>query len=505
MTSGISVQGISKAFGPVQALDVVDFDLAQGEIHALVGENGAGKTTLMRILDGLIQPDQGSIEVAGTPVHIPDPQAASRLGIGMVHQRFQLHPSLTVLENVVLGAEPQRYGLFGRRRARERVSELAERHGFEIDPDLPVAALPVGVRQRVEILKVLHRGADYLIFDEPTSVLTPQEAQSLFGVIRSLKADGKSIVYISHKIWEVLEISDRISVLRRGRNAGGLLTSEATSEAIADRMVGHEVPPLRRAKNAESGAIGLEAKDLAVKDDRGIVTVRGVSLQVHEGEIVGMAGVEGNGQRELVEALAGLRSPVSGTVRLGGADVTSLELYERRRRGLALIPEDRDREGVCGSFSIAENLLGNRYREAPYAVAGSLRARPLRELSKDLIERYGIRAEGPSAPVGNLSGGNVQKVVVARELSTHPSVVLAVHPSRGIDIGAMRAVHQELLNLASEGSAVLLVSGDLDEIFALSDRILTIFEGAITGELSATEASREQVGRLMLGGRRQAA
>lgn len=505
MTSGISVRGISMSFGAVQALAGVDFDLDEGEIHALVGENGAGKTTLMRVLDGLIQPDQGSIEVAGTSVHIPDPQAASRLGIGMVHQRFQLHPSLTVLENVVLGAEPQHYGLFGRRRARTRVSELADRHGFDIDPDAPVSALPVGARQRVEILKVLHRGADYLIFDEPTSVLTPQEAEGLFGIIRSLKADGKSIIYISHKIWEVLEVSDRISVLRRGRNAGELLTSEASSEAIAERMVGHEVPALRREGGGEPGGARLEAEGLTVKDDRGIITVHDLDLRVGEGEIVGIAGVEGNGQRELIEALSGLRSPESGRVRLGGADVTSLGMYERRRRGLALIPEDRDREGVCATFTISENLLGNRYREAPYAVAGSIRTRPLRELSEELIERYGIRAEGPSTPVGNLSGGNVQKVVVARELSGRPAVVLAVHPSRGIDIGAMHAVHQELLNLASEGSAVLLASGDLDEIFALSDRILTIFEGSITGELEASQASREEVGRLMLGGRREAA
>jgi simple sugar transport system ATP-binding protein len=270
-------------------------------------------------------------------------------------------------------------------------------------------------------------------------------------------------------------------------------------------MVGHEVPPLRRSKGREAGPVALEAKRLTVKDDLGVTTVHGVSLQVSEGEIVGMAGVEGNGQRELIEALAGLRFPMEGVVHLAGSEVTKLETYERRRLGLALIPEDRDKEGACAQFTIAENLLGNRYREPPYAVAGSLRSKPLRELSDELIGRYRIRAEGPSTLAGTLSGGNVQKVVVARELSNHPKVVLAVHPSRGIDIGAMQFVHQELLDLASHGSAVLLVSGDLDEIFALSDRILTVYEGSVTGELLASTATREEVGRLMLGKRREAA
>jgi general nucleoside transport system ATP-binding protein len=505
MSSAVSLRGVSKAFGPVQALDSVDFELAEREIHALVGENGAGKTTLMRILAGLEQPDAGRIEIAGRNTTIPDPQTASRLGIGMVHQRFQLHPSLTVLENVVLGAEPSSYGLFGKRRAMRQVGELAERYGFDIDPGARVSSLPVGVRQRVEILKALHRGADILIFDEPTSVLTPQETQGLFGILRSLKDDGKAIIYISHKIWEVLEVSDRISVLRRGRNGGEVPTREATAEVIAERMVGHELPPLQRAVQREVGAVAVEAHDLEVEDDRGVMAVRGVTFSVRKGEIVGLAGVEGNGQRELIEALAGLRVPTSGEVVLGGQTVTRYNLYERRRLGLALIPEDRDREGVCAQLSIAENLLGNRYRDRPYALAGVLQRRPLLELSHDLMGRYAVRAEGPSALVKTLSGGNVQKVVVARELSGQPQVVLAVHPSRGIDIGAMRAVHQELLDLASAGSAILLVSGDLDEIFALSDRILTLFEGTVTGEVARATATREVVGRLMLGTGRAAA
>lgn len=505
MSSAVSLRGVSKAFGTVQALDGVDFELAEREIHALVGENGAGKTTLMRVLAGLEPPDGGRIEIAGRGVTIPDPQTASRLGIGMVHQRFQLHPSLTVVENVVLGAEPQSYGLFSLRRATTQVRELAERYGFEIDPRARVSTLPVGVRQRVEILKALHRGADILIFDEPTSVLTPQETQGLFGILRSLKADGKAIIYISHKIWEVLEVSDRISVLRRGRNAGELPSAEATAEAIAERMVGHDLPPLRRGGEREAGAVALEARDLEVEDDRGVTAVRGVSLVVREGEIVGLAGVEGNGQRELVEALAGLRMPTSGEVLMAGRSVTRCTLYERRRQGLALIPEDRDREGVCAPLSITENLIGNRYRDRPYAVAGAVRRKPLLQLSHELMERYAVRAEGPSALVRTLSGGNVQKVVVARELSGQPRVVLAVHPSRGIDIGAMRAVHQELLNLATTGAAILLVSGDLDEIFALSDRILTLFEGSVTGEVAREAATREDVGRLMLGTQKAAA
>lgn len=493
------MRDIAKSFGTLKALQDVSLTLEPGEIHALIGENGAGKTTLMRILYGMELPDAGTIELDGRPHVIDGPQAAIRLGIGMVHQRLKLLPSLTVLENVVLGVEPQKTGLLDREAARQRIGRITKSFPFKADLDAPVGSLPIGLQQRVEIIKVLYRGARILIFDEPTSVLTPQETEGLFGILAALRDEGKSIIYISHKLWEVLRISDRITVLRRGVVQGVLPTGQATTDALTRMMVGHELVPLERSQRATPSTIVLSLTDIDVHDDTGMRAIQNLTLHVSAGEIIGIAGVEGNGQRELAEIIAGTRLPTAGRIRMMNVDITRLPVTRRRELGLAFIPEDRDREGIIGDFSIAENLIGSRLASPPVSRWGILQPRAIQDMARELIDRFSIWGGGPAARARNLSGGNLQKVVVARELTGTLRVILACHPSRGIDVNATRFIHQELLRLRDEGCAILLISGDLDEIFALSDRIITLYEGSITGDFPARQASREQVGLGMLG------
>jgi len=499
--SYLQMLGITKTFPGVVANDRVDLTVEQGEIHALVGENGAGKTTLMKILYGMEAPDAGQILLRGKAVSIPNPQTAINLGIGMVHQHFQLVPSLTVAQNIALGHEPKRGPFVDRTRMVEQVRALSDRFGLQVNPIATVADLSVGEQQRVEILKLLYRQADLLILDEPTAVLTPQEVHDLFAVLRRLADEGRTIIFITHKLEEVMTVCDRATVLRRGRVTGVLNIAETNKAEIARLMVGREIETVQRQPGEAAGEAVLIVHDLQARDDRGLPAVRGVTFEVRAGELVGLAGVEGNGQRELLEALSGLRPLDGGSVTLRGDPITYASSRARRERGLAIIPEDRTHEGLSLSSTITENLLSTRYYHAPFSRWGVLAPRRMAETARALIRRFDIRAEGENTIVGTLSGGNTQKVVVARELAERPAVLIAAHPTRGLDVAAAQFVHQELLRLRSEGVGILLVSADLEEIMALSDRILVLFEGQIVGELKPEEATQERLGLLMAGQR----
>jgi len=495
----LEMRGITKRFPGVLANDHIDFAVNEGEIHALVGENGAGKSTLMRILYGMETADEGSIWLRGQQVRIPNPQVAISLGIGMVHQEFQLLPSLTVAENIVLNFEPRR-GLFLDRAAAARViTDLSTRFGLAVDPTARVADLSVGEQQRVEILKLLYRRADLLILDEPTAVLTPQEIEELFAIMRRLSDEGRTLIFITHKLGEVLEISSRVTVLRRGRVTGVLETAKTNAAELAQLMVGREITAMHRRTGTAPREAVLQVKDLRVRDDRGLMAVDGVSFEVHRGEILGIAGVEGNGQRELVEALVGVRPVAGGTIHLDGADITSDPVRSRRDQGLAIIPSDRSTEGLSLPCTITENLISTRYHHSPYSHNGFLNLSAINAFANDLMARFEIQAPSPNHPVHTLSGGNLQRVVVARELASVPKVLIAAHPTRGLDISATQAVHRALLELAGKGVGILLVSADLEEIINVSDRILVIYRGTIMGQAEAAQATQKQLGMWMAG------
>jgi ABC-type uncharacterized transport system ATPase subunit len=496
----LELNGITKRFPGVLANDSIDLDLRRGEVHALLGENGAGKSTLMNVLYGLYRADAGTIRVRGTEVAFHSPKDAIEVGIGMVHQHFMLIPVMTVAENIVLGVEPSRDGfLLDYGTARAKVSELAETFGFAIDTDALVGDITVGQQQRVEILKALYRKADILILDEPTAVLTPQEAGELFQILRSLTDEGLSIIFISHKLEEVLEIADRVTVLRRGKLISTLPAVGATEESLARLMVGREVL-LEVEKGASApGETLLRVDGLRVHDDRGVEKVRGVSLEVRAGEIVGIAGVDGNGQTELIDALTGLRRPDAGRIELGGRDVTDDSARGHFDAGIGHIPEDRQRRGLVLEFSIAENLALHDFRRPPASRFGWLFPSRLVERATRLIKEFDVRGGTSETPAGSLSGGNQQKVILAREISRDPRVLIAAQPTRGLDVGAIEFVHNRLVEERDEGRAVLLVSLELDEILSLSDRILVIFEGEIVGEFPPS-ATEEQLGLAMTGG-----
>jgi simple sugar transport system ATP-binding protein len=501
----LELRGITKEFPGIVANDDVDFELAPGEVHALLGENGAGKSTLMNIVYGLYKPDAGEILVEGKPTTFTSAKDAIEQGIGMVHQHFMLIPVMTVAENIVLGTEPVRDGiLLDERGAEERVRELSRQFGLAVDPTALVADITVGQQQRVEILKALYRGAEVLILDEPTAVLTPQESAELFGIIRSLKGDGKSIIFISHKLKEVLEIADRITVLRRGKKIETVQREGATQESLARAMVGRDVLLRVDKPPAEPGEALLAVESVHVLDDRGIEKVRGVSVNVRAGEIVGIAGVDGNGQSELIDALAGLRRVSSGEIRIDGDDVTHASARRRLDAGLGHIPEDRQRRGLVLEFTIAENIALHDYAEPPNAKWGWLFPERLVERAKTLVKEFDVRGGGPLTRVAGLSGGNQQKVVVAREVARNPKVLIAAQPTRGLDVGAIEYLHRRLVEERGKGRAILLVSLELDEILSLSDRILVLYEGQIVGE-HAGAVSEEQIGLEMLGGGRQVA
>ena len=495
----LEMRGITRQFPGVLANDNVDFTLEEGEIHALIGENGAGKSTLMNILYGLVQPDYGMIRLRGKQVEINSPQQAIQLGIGMVHQHFQLVPSLTVAENVGLGYEPRRGIVVDQETRSARVAELSNQFGLKVDPETRVADLSVGVRQRVEILKLLYRDAELLILDEPTAVLTPQEVDTFFDVTRRLVADNRTAIFITHKLREVMAICDRATVMRQGKVIGTLDTKDTNPEEIAYMMVGRDVSPVSKSDNTATEEVMLDVSDISANGDNGLEVLHNISFQVYANEIVGLAGVEGNGQHELLEVLTGLRPAHAGNLRIQGVPCTQMNSRQRREIGYALIPEDRNEEGLSPELSIWENMIATSYYASPQSRIGILQTTKLKQNALELMQQFDVRAEKESNPVKTLSGGNAQKVVIARELSQHPKVLIAAQPTRGLDIGAAEFVHEQLVALRNQGMGILVLSADLDELLVVSDRILVIYEGEIIGEIQAQDATRNELGLMMTG------
>lgn len=497
----LEARHITKRFSGVVANDAVSLHLRQGEILALLGENGAGKSTLMHILYGLYHPDAGEIRVRGVPQRIAGPHEAIKLGIGMVHQHFQLIPVMTVAENITLGAEMTRAQFFlDTPRAINHIQAISRQYGLVVDPHALVANLPVGAQQRVEIIKALYRQADILILDEPTAVLTPQESAELFQIMRSLTRQQKSIIFITHKLGEVLAVADRIMVLRGGRVVGET-TPQATSQGqLAAMMVGREVMLRVQKKPAQPGAVVLETRGLRVLDDRQCVAVDGVDLQVRAGEILGIAGVEGNGQTELVAALTGLRVPVAGSITINGHEVAGATPRRISELGVAHIPEDRQREGLVTGYPLLDNAVLEMYYQPPFAQGLWVNNPAKVAHAQRLVAEFDVRTPDVYVPASTLSGGNQQKFIVAREFSRPISLLIAAQPTRGIDVGSVEFIHQQIVGKRDTGTAILVVSAELDEIIALSDRIAVMYRGKIVALLDATTVNREQLGLLMAGG-----
>ncbi len=497
--ASLRMVNITKRFPGVLANDAINFDVRAGEIHALLGENGAGKSTLMRQLYGLYKPDSGEILINDQLTHFVSPNDAIKAGIGMIHQHFMLVPALTVAENVALGLPSDRGPVLDLAGVSRRISELAGRYGLKINPAAHVWQLSVGEQQRVEIIKALYRGADLLALDEPTAVLTPQEVKDLFVVLRAMAADGRALVFISHKLHEIIDISQRVTVMRDGRVVATHATAGSTRAQLASEMVGRPVILEYDKPAAQPGPLRLEIDNVHARGDRGDDALRGVSLSVNAGEIVGLAGVSGNGQRELVEALWGLRVVRQGRVRLEGRDVTHASQSTRLAAGQATIPEERMKDGVVKDFSVAENMILQDHASAPYSKAGFLKFSAIRAEAQRLVNDFNVKTPSLDTPTKNLSGGNIQKVILARELNRNPRVLVCAQPTRGVDIGASEYIHQRLLEQRAKGTATLLISEDLDELMALSDRIAVMFEGRIMAILPRAEATVERLGLLMAG------
>jgi simple sugar transport system ATP-binding protein len=495
----LEMRGITKRFPGVLASDRVDFDVCCNEVHALLGENGAGKSTLMKILYGMYHPDNGEILINGQPAPIVSPNDAINLGIGMIHQHFMLVQTLTVAENVALGLPSSRGPLTDLDRVSKRIVQLAQIYGLKIDPDAYIWQLSVGQQQRVEIIKALYRGAALLILDEPTAVLTPQEVDELFVIMKQMVKDGHALIFISHKLHEVVEISNRITVLRDGRKIGTRPTSEITKQILANWMVGREVGFAPDRGNVQKGECRLQLENVSCGSDRGTPGLRGVSLELCSGEILGIAGVSGNGQRELAESITGLRKIAEGQVLLEGKDVTNCAPGDITDRSLAYIPEERMRDGMIKNFSVAENMILREHHKQPYSRSGILNLRDIAAHSNELIKKFRVKTPSHDTLAKNLSGGNIQKVVIAREFSRNPRVIIAAQPTRGLDIGATEYVREQLLEQRRKGVAVMLISEDLDEILALSDRIAVLYEGQIMDILPREHATPEKLGLLMAG------
>ena len=499
----IEMLNIRKEFGTFVANDNITLQLRKGEIHALLGENGAGKSTLMNVLFGLYQPEGGEIRVHGKKVDIENPNIANDLGIGMVHQHFMLVEKFTVTENIILGLEPKSGMTIDRATARKKVMDISEQYGLKIDPDAKIEDISVGMQQRVEILKTLYRGADILIFDEPTAVLTPQEIQELIQIMKRLIAEGKSIILITHKLKEIMQVADRCTVIRRGRYIGTVEVDETVNEdSLAEMMVGREVNFAAEYSKADPQQVVLDVQNLVVKDSRGLSVVEGLDLQIRAGEVLGIAGIDGNGQTELIEAISGLKKPESGKVMLNGKDVTGHTPRKMTEAGIGHIPQDRHKHGLVLDYSIRDNMVLQTYYKEPFSKRGLMNYKAVAEKAKALIEKFDVRTPSIDVPARALSGGNQQKAIIAREVDRSPDLLIAAQPTRGLDVGAIEFIHEQLIKEREKGRAVLLISFELDEILHVSDRIAVLYEGKIVGIRDPKETTEQELGFLMAGGQR---
>ena len=497
----VKMVNITKAFGKIIANENINMTVHKGEVHALLGENGAGKTTLVNMLYGLLKPTSGEIYVKGEKMNTFRPDIAIKKGIGMVHQHFMLVQPFTVIENIMLGMEQTKgFGMLDREKAKQDVIALSEKYGLYVEPDAKIEDITVGMQQRVEILKALYRGAEILILDEPTAVLTPQEIEELISIMDSLTKQGKSIIIITHKLKEIKRVADYCTIIRRGKYIDTVKVSDFDESQLASKMVGREVSFEVEKKDKQAGEIVLEIKDLVVKDSRGIDAVKGLSLNVKKGEILGIAGIDGNGQSQLIEGITGLTPVKSGNIFLNGSDITNKKPKEIIELGISTIPEDRQKRGLVMDFTIYENMMLENYGNEPFSKRGVLDYKKIKEFTRELIEKFDIRPKDENIEVGSLSGGNQQKVIIAREVTNNPEVLLAAQPTRGLDVGAIEFVHKSLVEQRDNDKAVVLISFELDEIINVSDRIAVIYDGKIVDILDAKETDENEIGLLMAGG-----
>lgn len=501
----IEMLNITKKFGNFKANDNITLQLRKGEIHALLGENGAGKSTLMNVLFGLYQPEEGEIRVRGKQTAITDPNVANDLGIGMVHQHFMLVENLTVTENIILGNEPKKMGIINLKDASKKVAEISKLYGLDVDPDAKIEDISVGMQQRVEILKTLYRGAEILIFDEPTASLTPQEIEELILIMRKLIEEGKSIILITHKLQEIMEVSDRVTVIRKGKGIGTVITAETNPEELATLMVGRQVSFKTEKGPAFPKEEALRIDNLFVQDYRGIDKVKGLHLSVRKGEIVGIAGIDGNGQTELIEAITGLRKVKSGKIFIANKDVTGKKPREITETGLAHIPQDRHKHGLVLDFSVAYNAALQSYYKEPYSRNGIMNYKVVSQKAEEVIQTYDVRTQGVDELARALSGGNQQKLIIGREVERDPDLLIAALPTRGLDVGAIEFIHKRLIEQRDKGKAVLLISFELDEVMNVSDRIAVIYDGQIVATLDPADTTEQQLGLLMAGQRNEEA
>ncbi|MDZ5473416.1 ABC transporter ATP-binding protein [Bacillus sp. 31A1R] len=499
----IEMLNIRKEFPGIVANDNITLQVKKGEIHALLGENGAGKSTLMNVLFGLYQPEKGEIRVKGNKVNITNPNIANELGIGMVHQHFMLVHNFTVTENIILGSEPTKGGKISIDEAAEKIADLSKRYGLAVDPYAKIEDISVGMQQRVEILKTLYRGAEILIFDEPTAVLTPQEIKELIQIMSRLVEEGKSIILITHKLKEIMEVCDRCTVIRKGKGIGTVNVSESNPDELAALMVGREVHFKVEKKEATPKDVVLDIDQLVVLDSRNIPSVNGLKLDVKAGEILGIAGVDGNGQTELIEGITGLRKVKSGSVKLNGKDITNLPVRKVTESGIGHIPQDRHKHGLVLDFSIGENMVLQTYYQKPYSNSGKLNFTKIYDKARKLISEYDVRTPSEFTPARALSGGNQQKAIIAREVDRSPDFLIAAQPTRGLDVGAIEFIHSKLIEERDKGKAVLLVSFELEEVMNLSDRIAVIYEGKIVAIVNPKETNEQELGLLMAGGKKE--
>ncbi len=495
----IEMRHITKIFGTFKANDDINLKVRQGEIHALLGENGAGKSTLMNVLSGLLEPTSGDILMNGQKVSITSPTAANKLGIGMVHQHFMLVDAFTVTENIILGSEPSHFGFIDRKKARKEIQKVSEQYGLSVDPDARISDISVGMQQRVEILKTLYRGADVLIFDEPTAVLTPQEIEELIVIMQGLVKEGKSIILITHKLDEIKKVADRCTVIRRGQGIGTVDVKDVTSQQLADMMVGRAVSFKTPKKDANPQEVVLAIENLEVKESRGISAVKNLNLEVRAGEVLGIAGIDGNGQSELIQALTGLRKVENGTIKLNGEDITNKKPRQITESGVGHVPEDRHKYGLVLDMTLAENIGLQTYYHEPLSKHGVLNYNEINEKARDLIKEFDVRTVNELVPAKSLSGGNQQKAIIAREIDRDPDLLIVANPTRGLDVGAIEFIHKRLIEQRDKFKAVLLVSFELEEILNVSDRIAVIHAGEIVGIVDPKETTENELGLLMAG------